>query len=258
MAAEKNKAGKARRVRLFVEGPLAAAGEIGLTAAQAHYLAKVMRLKPGDSLAVFNGRDGEWRATLAEIGRADGSLEVESQTRPQTPAAGPALLFAPLKPARTALLIEKACEMGARELQPVATQHAQGKRFNLARHQAHVIEAAEQCGRLDLPILHPIASLADALGDWPAEQRLMFCDETGGPPAFSALTAAPAAPWAILVGPEGGFSDAERDDVKSRPYTLPVSLGPRLLRGETAAIAALSLWQAAIGDLRAGDSDTIS
>jgi len=258
MAAMKNQAETVRRVRLYVDAPLAAGAEVALDGAKTHYLANVMRFKAGDRLAIFNGRDGEWRASIAEMRRNTCTLVAEIETRPQQAAAGPLLLFAPIKPTRTALLIEKACELGVSEFQPVSTQYSQVKRIKLERYRAHAIEAAEQCGRLEVPPIRPLTPLAEVLNDWQPARRLLFCDETGGPPALDALAAAPPAPWAILVGPEGGFSPPERELIKSRPFSLAVSLGPRTLRSETAAIAALSLWQATLGDLRDGDSDTIS
>jgi 16S rRNA (uracil1498-N3)-methyltransferase len=254
----KDQAAAARRVRLYVEAPLAAGAELPLDSGQTHYLANVMRFKAGDRLAIFNGRDGEWRAVIGEMRRNACTLVAEAQTKPQQAAAGPALLFAPIKPTRTALLIEKACELGAAEFQPVSTQHSQGSRIRLERYRAHAIEAAEQCGRLDVPPIHPLAPLEEILSDWQPPRRLMFCDESGGAPAVDALAAMPPAPWAILVGPEGGFAAAERQRLGSCPFSVAVSLGPRTLRSETAAIAALSLWQATLGDLRDGDSVTIS
>ncbi len=258
MAAMKNQAETVRHVRLYVDAPLTAGAEVALDGAKTHYLANVMRFKAGDRLAVFTGRDGEWRAAIAEMRRNSCTLVAEIETRPQRAASGPVLLFAPIKPARTALLIEKACELGASEFRPVVTQHSQGRRIKLERYRAHAIEAAEQCGRLEVPPVHPPAPLADILSDWQPARRLMFCDETGGAAALDALAAAPPAPWAILVGPEGGFSPQERALIKSCPFSVAVSLGPRTLRSETAAVAALSLWQATLGNLRDGDSDTIS
>lgn len=261
MAAEKVRKAKIRRVRLFVDAPLAAGRQMPLTTTQAHYLGKVMRLKPRDSLAVFNGYDGEWRATLVALRRGAGSLVVEERTRPQALEFGPTLLFVPLKTARNAWLIEKSVELGVSALQPVTTSYGQIRHLNLDRCLAKAVEAAEQCGRLTVPGLHPLVPLPGLLADWPQARPILFCDETGGPPAFATISAAaaaaPDAKWAILIGPEGGFSSQERERVKSHAGTIAVSLGPRVLRGETAAIAALSLWQAAVGDQQYGDSDTI-
>ncbi|PPR21178.1 MAG: Ribosomal RNA small subunit methyltransferase E [Alphaproteobacteria bacterium MarineAlpha10_Bin2] len=258
MGNRNNQAGKKRSVRLFVDAPIAAGSEIPLAGTQAHYLCNVMRFKKGDTLAIFNGQDGEWRAAFAELQRDVCTLLVETQTRPQTAATGPVLMFAPIKPARSAMLIEKACELGVSDIWPVSTQHSQSRRINLERFRAHAVEAAEQCGRMDVPTVLPPAPLDAVLDKWPPSRRLMFCDEAGGAPALDALRAAPLASWAILVGPEGGFSAKERTLLTSRPYSVPVSLGPRILRTETAAIAALSLWQAALGDLRGGKTDPIS
>lgn len=253
-----DRAGKGRRVRLFVDAPFAAGAELLLARAQAHYLGNVMRLKSGDRLAIFNGRDGEWRAAIAEMRRENCTLVAETETRPQQAATGPVLVFAPLKPARSAMLIEKACELGVSEFWPIFTQHSQSRRIKLDRYYAHAVEAAEQCGRMDVPPVRPLASLEKLLGAWPSARRLLFCDEAGGPPALDILRAAPPALSAILVGPEGGFSSQERTLITSCPFCVPVSLGPRILRAETAAVAVLSLWQATLGDLRAGSSDPIS
>jgi len=262
MVAKKNDKEKERRVRLFVDTPLAPGGEMNLTAAQAHYLGNVMRLKPGNSILVFNGCDGEWRATLSMLQRGAGILVIEERTRLQTSSSGPELLFAPLKTTRNAFLIEKSVELGIDALQPLTTAHGQISRVNFERFRAQAIEAAEQCGRLTVPAIHPLVSLSRLLTDWPPERPILFCDETGGPPileAVKSITAAtPDAAWSILIGPEGGFSPLERERLRSRTGTIAVFLGPRILRSETAAIAALSLWQATIGDLRSGYSDTIS
>lgn len=258
MADTNNQAGKGRSVRLFVDAPFAAGGEVLLARAQAHYLGNVMRFKPGDTLAIFNGRDGEWRAAIAEMRRDSCTLVAESETRPQQAATGPVLVFAPLKPTRSAMLIEKACELGASEFWPIITQHSQSRRIKLERYRAHAVEAAEQCGRMDVPPVQPLASLDELLDAWPSARRLLFCDEAGGPPALDVLSAAPPALWAILVGPEGGFSSQERTRIRACQFCVPVSLGPRILRAETAAVAVLSLWQATVGDLRAGSSGPIS
>ena len=256
MAAEKKQTAKASRVRLFVDAPIAADVELKLESAQSHYIGTVMRLAPGDTLSIFNGRDGEWRAAIAGLKRGVCTLKPEAQARPQQAPTGPWLLFAPVKSSRTELLIEKATELGASALWPVTTQYSQSKRVKPERYRAHAVEAAEQCGRLDVPKIQPLAALTAVLEEWPADRRLLFCDEAGGPPvleALEALVAGPPGPWAILIGPEGGFSTEERADIRSHPFSVPVSLGPRTLRAETAAVAALSLWQAALGDLRLGN-----
>ncbi|MDA0228994.1 MAG: 16S rRNA (uracil(1498)-N(3))-methyltransferase [Proteobacteria bacterium] len=245
-------------MRLYVDAPFAAGAKLPVERAQAHYLGNVMRFKLGDTLAIFNGRDGEWRAAIAEMRRDTCTLVAETQTRPQQAATGPVLLFAPLKPARSAMLIEKACELGVSEFWPILSHHTQSGRIKLDRYRAHAVEAAEQCGRMEVPPVRPLASLEKLLGAWPSARRLLFCDEAGGPPGLEVLSAAPPVLWAILVGPEGGFSPQERTLLRSYPFCVPVSLGPRILRAETAALAALSLWQATVGDLRAGSSDPIS
>ena len=259
MGAEKYDKGKERRVRLFVNTPLVRDGETDLTAAQAHYLGNVMRLKPGDSIFIFNGCDGEWRATLALLQRRGGTLVTEECIRQQTKPSGPMLLFAPLKTARNAFLIEKSVELGVGALQPVTTTHSQNHRVNFERFRAQAIEAAEQCGRLTVPAIHSLVSLSNLLTDWPQERPILFCDEVGGPSAVAAISsttiATPDMAWAILIGPEGGFSSLERECVRLRSGTVSVSLGPRILRSETAAITALSLWQATLGDLESNDAD---
>ena len=261
MATEKNHKVRKRRVRLFVDTPLAAGSETNLTAAQAHYFGNVMRLKPGNSILVFNGCDGEWRATIVMLQRSKGILAIEERTRRQTNPSGPMLLFAPLRTARNAFLIEKSVELGVGALQPVTTAHSQIRRVNSERFRAQTIEAVEQCGRLTVPGIHPLVSLPRLLTDWPQELPILFCDETGGSPALGAISsitaATPDVAWSILIGPEGGFSLLERERLRSRTGTFSVFLGPRILRSETAAIVALSLWQAAIGDLRYDDSDTV-
>jgi len=253
-----NQPGKGHCVRIFVDAPFATGGELMLGRAQAHYLGNVMRFKSGDTLAIFNGRDGEWRAAIAEMRRETCTLVAETETQPQQAVTGPVLLFAPLKPTRSAMLIEKGCELGVSEFWPIFTQHSQSRRIKLDRYRAHAVEAAEQCGRMDVPPVRPLASLETLLGAWPSARRLLFCDEVGGPPAHDVLLAAPPALWAILVGPEGGFSLQERTRIRSCSFCVPVSLGPRILRAETAAVAVLSLWQATVGDLWAGSCDPIS
>ena len=262
MKSGKNDKARTRRVRLFVNTPLAAGGKTGLSEAQAHYLGKVMRVKLGDSILIFNGRDGEWRAKLITLQRSKGILLIVERTRPQSCATGPMLLFAPLKAARNAFLIEKLVELGVGALQPVTTAYSQTHRINLQRFRLQAIEASEQCGRLTVPPVHRLVPLQQLLTDWTKERPILFCDETGGQAAFAAISSAAAArPDAvriILIGPEGGFSPQEREYVRSRVGTISMSLGPRILRGETAAITALSLWQAAIGDFRSDVSNITS
>lgn len=240
-----------RRVRLFVEGTLSAGANVLVDGAQAHYLKNVMRLDIGAPVLVFNGRDGEWSATVARLGRRDGALEVGEQRRPQ--AGGPDcwLLFAPVKSSRTDFLVEKATELGASRIAPVSTRFTQSARFNVARQRAHTVEAAEQCGRLDVPELAEPKKLTSVLDAWPAERILYFCDEAGGPALHMEAARAiegPGGACAVLVGPEGGFDQVERDDLRARPFVRPVSLGPRVLRAETAALVALAILLAGLQD----------
>ena len=236
--------------RLFVEAPLAAAARIDLPQPQAHYLRNVLRLSDGAELLVFNGRDGEWRAALEAASRKQTGLIVRSQTRVQEPPGDLHYLFAPLKHARLDYMVQKAVEMGASRLQPVLTRHTQAERLNVGRMQANVIEAAEQCGILAVPEVAAPLKLEAVLAAWPAERLLIFCDEEA--PVRDPITALAVvkrrAPLAILVGPEGGFDAAERAALLALPQVVPISLGPRILRADTAAVAALALVQAALGD----------
>jgi 16S rRNA (uracil1498-N3)-methyltransferase len=240
-----------RAQRLFVRANLGLGTEIELDRAQANYLVNVLRLKVGEEILVFNGRDGEWRARLIEGGRKGARIKVEERVRKQTAAPNLHYLFAPLKHARLDFMVQKAVEMGAGRLRPVLTQFTQVSRVNLERMEANVIEAAEQCGILALPTIEPPAKLGVALDGWDANRRLIFCDE-GAPTAspVETLRALPRGPAALLIGPEGGFSDTERKDLLARPHVSAISLGPRILRADTAAVAALALVQAFIGDWR--------
>ncbi|MGY9005312.1 MAG: 16S rRNA (uracil(1498)-N(3))-methyltransferase [Alphaproteobacteria bacterium] len=242
------------RTRIFVEDPLESGQSLGLKPTQAHYLRHVLRLSAGDTIAVFNGRDGEWRATIAGFGKGWASVDVIDQSRPQTPEPDLWLLFAPIKYARIDYLAQKATELGASVLQPVLTARTSVSRVNTDRLAANAIEAAQQTGRLSVPEIRAPLGLKTALEGWDETRRLMFCDESGsGAPIAEALIATkPGAsqsnPWAILIGPEGGFDITELDALKKLPFVTPVSLGPRLLRADTAAVAALACWQAVLGD----------
>ena len=240
--------------RLFVRASLAEGAEIALDAKQANYLVNVLRLSSGDSVLVFNGADGEWRTTLAPSGRKTWHLTATEQTRPQPPAPDLHYLFAPLKHARLDYMVEKAVEMGAGRLRPVLTRHTQVTRINRDRMEANAIEAAEQCGILSIPAIDEPAGLADVLSRWPAEEpgrRLVFCDEgeEGGDPVATLSALAPS-PLAVLIGPEGGFAEDERATLRAAPFVTAISLGPRVLRADTAAVAALAIVQAAVGDWR--------
>lgn len=241
--------------RLFVEKPLAAGTVLPLERAQANYLINVLRRGEDDPVLVFNGRDGEWHASLVATGRKDGELRLVTQTRPQHPAADLHYLFAPLKSARLDYLAQKAVEMGAGTIRPVLTRFTQGDRINMDRLRANTIEAAEQCGILAIPELAPPLRLAEALTTLDPDRLLVFCDEDApiSDPVRALSEAADAArppPLAVLVGPEGGFSEEERVAIRARPNTVALSLGPRILRADTAAVAVLALVQAVLGDGR--------
>lgn len=237
--------------RLFVGDDLAEGAVIALAREAAHYLISVLRLREGEEILVFNGRDGEWRAALAPSGRRGGELRLLARTRPQPRADGPALLFAPLKHARLDYVVQKAVEMGAGALRPVLTRRTVATRVNLERMRANAIEAAEQCGILAVPEIAPEARLDVALAALPPGRLLVFCDEDA-PVAdpVRVLGAARSGEVALLIGPEGGFDPAEREAILARPAICRLSLGPRILRADTAAVAALALIQAVLGDWR--------
>jgi 16S rRNA (uracil1498-N3)-methyltransferase len=238
-------------IRLHVTEPLMAGARLALPPEPAHYLVNVMRLAAGGELMLFNGRDGEWRARVAAAGKRACELEVAERTRPQ--AAGPDvdLVVALVKRARLETIIEKAAELGARRVRLAVTERTNADHTRIQRLQAIAVEAAEQTGRLDVPEVAEPQKLERLLADWPSDRALMFCDEAGeAPPTLEALAGRGGGPWSILIGPEGGFSPNERAAVRGLAAVVPVSLGPRILRADTAAIAALTLWQAALGDLR--------
>jgi 16S rRNA (uracil1498-N3)-methyltransferase len=236
------------KIRLHVDHPLGDGQAVPLNQDQSHYLIGVMRLAPGASILLFNGRDGEWRATLTVAGKRGAIAVCEAQTRPLQMPPDLWLLFAPIKKARTDFIVEKAVELGARRILPVQTRHTNSERIRQDRLQAHAVEAAEQCGATFVPEVADLQPLDRALAQWPADRRLFWCDETAiGQPARIAVTEGPAA---ILIGPEGGFSADEAKRLAALPMVTPLSLGPRILRADTAAVAALTLWQAACGDWR--------
>src|SRR5437879_1520701 len=239
--------------RLFIEADLSAGIEAPLSEAQAHYLRHVMRRAAGAPLLLFNGRDGEWRATLALSGKKAAAATVVERTREQAAEPDLWLCFAPIKRARIDYIAEKATELGVALLQPVLTQHTAVDRVNVERLRANAIEAAEQTERLSVPEVRAPVALMKLLGDWPAGRRLLMCDETGaGRPTGGGLGAlddkARAAPWAIVIGPEGGFAAAELTALRRIKDVTAVGLGPRILRADTAALAALACWQAMVGD----------
>ena len=240
-------------IRLFVDADLAPGATIPMRHDQTHYLTNVMRQADGAIIHLFNGRDGEWRATLAEPRKKVWAARVEDQVRPWLAGPDLDLIVAVVKRSRLETVVEKAAELGARRVLPVLTERTNAPRVSLDRLRAIAIEAAEQTGRLDVPAIAEPARLADVLRNWNLGRRLMFCDEAGDAPAAAEalrLQPPPLTPWAVLIGPEGGFSPAERAAIRAVAGALPVSLGPRILRADTAAIAALTLWQSVLGDWR--------
>ena len=235
--------------RLFVETPLTDGLELPVAGAQAHYLISVMRTKVGVPVKLFDNATGEWLAEVAMIGKRDLILRVTGHLRPREEAPDIWLLAAPIKKARIDLVAEKACELGVARYQPVLTRRTVIERLNLERLRSHMVEAAEQCGRTALPELATAVKLPALLKSWPVNRTLFFADESGGEP-FADVAASHTGPAAILIGPEGGFDEDERAAIRLLPQAVPISLGPRILRAETAAIAALSIWMASAGDWR--------
>lgn len=241
--------------RLCVDAPLAEGATVAPAREQAHYLVNVLRLREGAGLLVFNGRDGEWRARLQSAGKRDVILRIEAQTRPQDHLPDLDYLFAPLKQARLDYMAQKAVEMGARRLRPVLTRRTQASRINLQRLRANAIEAAEQCGVLSLAEVLDAEKLDRALDAWPADRLLIFCDEAAkiaDPVAVLRETAARFDKFAVLIGPEGGFDPSERERLLGLKNVARISLGPRVMRADTAAVASLAIFQAALGDWRGG------
>ena len=233
--------------RLYVETPLGEGVAVPVEGNAAHYLIGVMRVKPDDVVLLFDGRSGEWAARARDMRKRDLVLVCETRTRPLEQVPDFWLCCAPIKKGRIDLIAEKACELGAAKLQPVLTRRAVVDRLNLDRLRAHLVEAAEQCGRTALPELGEMVKLDALLREWPDDRWLFFADETGGAPLEQALRAHPG-PAAFLIGPEGGFDPNEREAIRAVAKAVPVSLGPRILRAETAAIAATSAWMALNGD----------
>ena len=235
------------KVRLYVDHPLGQGQSVPLSREQAHYLFGVMRLTEGAVLSLINGADGEWDAQVGKAGKKGGILACQTQTAPLQMPPDLRLLFAPIRKERTAFIVEKAVEMGVGRILPVQTAFTQSaNRIRPDKLQAHAVEAAEQCGGTFVPPVDDLVKLDRILANWPEGRQLMFCDELliGDPVALPDLPG----PWAILIGPEGGFSPAERDVLRGLPFAHPVSLGPRILRADTAAVAALTVWQQALGD----------
>ncbi|MDB6181217.1 16S rRNA (uracil(1498)-N(3))-methyltransferase [Paracoccus fistulariae] len=237
------------KIRLFIDHPLVPGQAVPLDGPQAHYLSGVMRQRAGDHLSVFNGRDGEWLAAITEAGKRGGTLELLRQTGDQRDPPDLWMIFAPIKKARTDFIVEKAAEMGAARILPVQTDFTNSERIRQDRLQAHAVEAAEQCGGTYVPPVADLLPLSRVLQDWDPARRILWADEALAGPAET-LAGLPTGPWAILIGPEGGFSEPERQQLSSLAHVTRISLGPRILRADTAAVAALALWQAALGDWR--------
>jgi 16S rRNA (uracil1498-N3)-methyltransferase len=236
------------KIRLYVDQPLGPGQAVRLSSDQTHYVTGVMRLTVGAAVLLFNGRDGEWRATLAEAAKRGAIAICEAETRAQTMPPDLWLVFAPIKKARTDFIVEKAVELGVRRILPVQTRHTNSERIRQDRLQAHALEAAEQCGATFLPEVAELVPLDRLLRQWPEGRSLYWCDESAiGQPAE---ITGPPGPAAILIGPEGGFSADEGAKLRNMPNVTPLSLGPRILRADTAAVAAITLWQARHGDWR--------
>lgn len=237
------------KIRLFVGGDLAEGFAVALDPGQSHYLAHVMRKKVGETVLLFNGRDGEWLAEIERIGKKSLDLNVLSRSRTQTATPDLELLFAPIKKLRLDFLVQKAAELGVSAIRPVITRRTNAK-VKQDRMVANVIEAAEQSGRLDVPEIKPEVKLEKLLAEWPDGRALVFCDEArDAAPLATALEGSDhSGPWSILIGPEGGFSDDERETLRSFAPAMPVSLGPRIMRSDTAALATLAVFQAIKGD----------
>lgn len=238
---------KSSSIRLYIDHPLGAGERVTLSREQAHYLFGVMRLGAEDDVLLFNGRDGEWRARVLESFKRGGVLECADQTAPLKMPPDVWLVFAPIKKDRTSFIVEKATELGAARIVPMQTEFTQdAKRVRQDKLHAHALEAAEQCGGTYVPVVDKVVKFSKLLDNWDPARRILFCDEAmaGQSPALPDHRG----PWAIFIGPEGGFSDKERDRLRGLSCAHPISLGPRILRADTAAVAALTLWQNALGD----------
>lgn len=233
--------------RLYVEAALGPDAAVPVEGNAAHYLLSVMRVRDGDIVLLFDGKSGEWATRAEQVRKRDLVLRCEAQTRPLEAVPDVWLCAAPIKKGRIDLVVEKACELGVARLIPVRTERSVVDKVNGERLRAHLIEAAEQCGRTALPDLAELTTLPALLTDWPVERALFFADETGGQSMGTAFADHPG-PAALLIGPEGGFTPAERALILACPQAVPISLGPRILRAETAAIAATACWMARNGD----------
>lgn len=240
------------KIRLYIDHGFAPGQPVPLDAAQAHYLGGVMRQQVGAEIAVFNGRDGEWSARLQSLGKRGGELGLIAARAPQMDPPDVWLLFAPIKKARTDFIVEKAAELGAARIQPVQTDHSNTERIARERLQAHAVEAAEQCGGTFVPPVGDLVALPRLLAGWDPARRILWADEAladaPAEPPVQVLSGLPQGPSAILIGPEGGWSAAERERLGGLDFVHRISLGPRILRADSAAVAALTLWQAVLGD----------
>jgi 16S rRNA (uracil1498-N3)-methyltransferase len=236
------------KVRLYIDAPLAAGGDVAPDAGQIHYLLHVMRAKAGDRVALFNGADGEWLAEIAQAGKRALTLRCVKQIAPQAKVPDVWLAFAPIKKTPSDYLVQKAAELGVRALLPVFTRRTIVSRVNAERMAANAVEAAEQSGRQCVPRVAAAVPFARLLADWPKERRLYFCDEGGEAAPLAEAAKGQGGPAAILTGPEGGFDPGERAALRALPFVVPVTLGPRILRADTAALAALAVWQSVAGD----------
>ena len=237
------------KIRLYVEHPLGAEQTVPLDKAQAHYLFGVMRQSTGAKVALFNGEDGEWQAEVVEAGKRGGVLNCTQKSADLRMPPDLWLCFAPIKKARTDFIVEKATEMGAARIVPIMTQFTNAGRVQRDRLQAHAVEAAEQCGGTFVPEVTDAARLDRLLADWVSERQIMFADEAlAGSASNFADVRSLKGPWAIFIGPEGGFSQTERVRLRGLDFVHPVTLGPRILRADTAAVAAMTVWQQMLGD----------
>lgn len=240
---------KSSKIRLYVEHPLAPRERVSLSRDQAHYLFGVMRLVTGDEVLLFNGTDGEWRAQVAEAGKKGGTLICDVQTAPQQTPPDVWLVFAPIRKERMGFVVEKAVELGAARIVPVQTDFTQtANRVRLDKMQAQAVEAAEQCEATFVPPVNEVMKFDRLLAGWQKDRRILFCDEALA--GQNIALPSEAGPWAIFIGPEGGFSQPERGRLRDMDCASAISLGPRILRAETAAVAALTLWQSTLGDWR--------
>ena len=235
------------KIRLFVDHTLGKAQSVPLNKDQAHYIFSVMRKSIGETILIFDGNNGEWEASIEEISKKSGVLFCIKQTKPQIMPPDLWLFFSPLKKVRTDFIVEKATELGVAKIIPVQTEHTNADRIKLSRLSAHAIEAAEQCGGTYIPKIEELQKINEVLENFPPDRRLLFCDEKLQASEVN-LENLKKGKWAILVGPEGGFSEIERNYLKGLKFTISISLGPRILRADTAAVTAISLWQNYLGD----------